>query len=126
MRNIYNIGLAFAILVIFVVVMYFVMNKCNFGDKPFTKTTLFRHLYITYGKSPFFAINSIIFYQYLTLVLACTLQFIDLLNNTNQGSFTGASATGSIVAFIIATIYPLAHFGYLQYKQTDLGAAKRI
>ena len=76
---------------------------------------------VTFVKRPFFVFNSIIFYQFLTLCLACTLQFIDINNNTNQGSFSGINAAGAIVAFIFAIVYPLLHLYYLSHKEDDLG-----
>ena len=74
---------------------------------------------ITFVKRPFFVFNSIVFYQYLTLVLACTLQFTGFMNETNQGSYGGMNSAGAIVAFIIATLYPIFQFYYLRYQWTE-------
>ncbi len=75
---------------------------------------------VTFVRRPYFIFNSIIFYQYLTLVLACGLQFTALSNKTNQGAFSGINAAAAVVAFILATIYPLFHFWYLQRRRTQL------
>lgn len=79
-----------------------------------------RHMKITFAKRPYFVFNSVIFYQYLTLVLACTLQFIDLKTRSNFPGFRGANAAGAIVAFILATVYPIIHYLYLHYKKIDM------
>ena len=85
-----------------------------------------RHMKITFVKRPFFYINSIVFYQYLTLVLVCTFQFLDISNKTNKSAYSGVNAAGAIIAFIIATIYPLFHFFYLNLKATHFGADRKI
>jgi len=69
---------------------------------------------VTFVKRPFFVFNSIVFYQYLTLVLACTLQFTGFLNTTNQGAYGGLNSAAAVVAFVIATIYPMLQFYYLR------------
>lgn len=81
-----------------------------------TTNILFRHLNVTFFKRPFFVFNSIIFYQYLTLVLACSLQFLSLYNQTNQGTYEGLNAAAAVMAFILATLYPIIHFLYLRAK----------
>lgn len=125
MRNIYNIAIAFAILIIYSIVAHYVLKHCNIG-RGYRDSIFFRHMRITFVKRPFFVFNSIIFYQYLTLVLACTLQFLGFMNQTNQGSFGGINAAGAVVAFVIATIYPLFHLYYLRSKQNSLGPQKSI
>jgi hypothetical protein len=72
---------------------------------------------ISFVKRPFFYFNSIIFYQYFTVVLACTLQFLDLTSSTNVQPFITLNAIAAIVAFVFATVYPTVHFIYLKYKQ---------
>jgi len=90
-------------------------NIDRFGlSRDTTSKIFFRHLNVTFNKRPFFVFNSIVFYQYLTLVLACTLQFLSLYNQTNQGSYGDLNAAAAIVAFLLATVYPLIHFFYLR------------
>jgi hypothetical protein len=86
---------------------------------------LWRHLKVTFHRRPFFYFNSVIFYQYLTLILACFLQFT-ANNQTNQGAFSGVSAAAAVVAFILATAYPIVHFIYLRHKHDDLGHNKSV
>ena len=81
---------------------------------------------VTFLKRPFFYFNSIIFYQYLTLVLACTLQFLDLTNRTNQGAYGGVNAAAAVIAFILATAYPCVHLYYLIRKARDFGDERKI
>lgn len=85
-----------------------------------------RHWKITFHRRPYFYFNSIVFYQYLTLVLASMLQFTSISNQTNQGAFNGVSAAAAVIAFIFATIYPLAHFLWLRRKQEYLGRGLHI
>lgn len=54
------------------------------------------------------------------------LQFTSLTNKTDQGSFTGISAAAAVVAFIIGTLYPIAHFMWLRHKQDSLGRLLHI
>lgn len=115
-RNIYNIAIAFLILGVVSIVFNLVLGKCNFSAN-FKDNTFWRHMRVTFVKRPFFVFNSIVFYQYLSLVLACTLQFTAINNHTNQGSFGGINAGGAVIAFIIATAYPLIHFYYLRRKR---------
>jgi hypothetical protein len=122
-RNIYNIAIAFLILGIFSIVAHFVLGRCDFS-RHFKDNVLWRHLRITFVKRPYFIFYSIVYYQYLTLIMACTLQFTGFTNQTNQGVFGGLNSAGAIVAFIFATIFPLAHFYYLQKKRKEMEEAK--
>jgi len=54
------------------------------------------------------------------------LQFLDIDNKTNQGAYGGLNAAGAIVAFIIATAYPIIHFIHLRRKALGLGVDKKI
>lgn len=54
------------------------------------------------------------------------LQFTSLTNKTDQGSFTGISATAAIIAFILGTIYPIVHFLWIRHKQEYLGRLLHI
>jgi hypothetical protein len=117
-RNIYNIAIAFLILGVVSIIFHFVLGKCDFSLN-FRDNIFWRHMRVTFVKRPFFVFNSIVFYQYLSLVLACTLQFTAIKNQTNQGAFGGMNAAGAVIAFIIATIYPLIHFYYLQKKRPE-------
>lgn len=76
-----------------------------------------RHIKVTFHRRPYFYFNSVIFYQYLTLMLACFLQFTSLMNKTDQGAFGGISAAAAIVAFIFGTVYPIFHLFFLRHKQ---------
>lgn len=80
----------------------------------------FRHLKVTFNRRPYFVFNSVIFYQYITICIACTLQFIDLASNTNEDPFRGVNATAAIICFVLATAYPLIHFFYMSYKEKDM------
>lgn len=122
-RNVYNIAVAFLILGVISILFNLVLGRCNFS-RNFKDNVLWRHLRVTFVKRPFFVFNSIIFYQYLTLVLACTLQFTGVMNETNQGSYGGVNAAAAVITFIIATIYPLVHFYYLQKRRADMEDAK--
>ncbi len=105
------------IFIVLMIVANLVLGKCNFS-RNFKDSVLWRHLRITFVKRPFFVLNSIIFYQYLSLVLACTLQFTGFMNKTNVGAFGGINAAGAVIAFILATIYPLFQFYFLQRKRS--------
>ena len=85
-----------------------------------------RHLRVTFIKRPFFYFNSVIFYQYLTTVLACKLPFLDLTNRTNQGAYGGVNAAAAVIAFILATVYPYVMLWYLGKKDTDFGEERKI
>ena len=85
-----------------------------------------RHLKVTFHRRPFFYFNSVVFYQYLTLMLACFLQFTSLQNKTAQGSFGSVSATAAVVVFALGTAYPIFHFLWLRYKQQNIGHNKSI
>lgn len=100
-----------------------VLGRCNFS-RNFKDSVLWRHLRITFVKRPFFVFSSIVFYQYLSLVLACTLQFTGFMNKTNKGVFGGLNAAGAVVAFIIATVYPLVQFLYLQKRRQSMQDAR--
>lgn len=118
-RNIYNIAVAFLILGIVAIVMNLLLGKCDVS-RNFKDNIFWRHMRVTFVKRPFFVLNSILFYQYLSLVIACALQFTALKNSTNQGAFGGLNAAGAVVAFILATIYPLFHLYYLRRQQASL------
>lgn len=118
-RNIYNIAIAFLILGIVAIVFNLLLGRCDIS-RNWKDNTFWRHMRVTFVRRPYFIFNSIIFYQYLTLVLACGLQFTALSNKTNQGAFSGINAAAAVVAFILATIYPLFHFWYLQRRRTQL------
>lgn len=75
---------------------------------------------VTFYRRPYFVFNSVVFYQYVTVCIACTLQFIDLSSSINSDPFTGINAAAAIIAFILATAYPLIHFFYLSYKEKDM------
>lgn len=77
-RHIYNVGVAFAILLFVYIVFHFVMKRFNKSN-----LTFFRHMRTVFTHRPLFYFNSIIFYQYFTVVLACCLQFLDLKTRTN-------------------------------------------
>ena len=81
-RNIYNVGFAFAILLVFFVVAHFYFRKQKLirdGSSDQRFLSIFkRHMKVTFYYRPAFYINSIFYYQYFTVVLACCLQFIDL------------------------------------------------
>jgi hypothetical protein len=87
---------------------------------------MYRHLKVTFHKRPFFVFNSLVFYQYLTLVLACCLQFLSLTNATNQGAFGSLNAAAAVVAFMLATAYPIVHFLYLRRKYLAMMPAMKI
>jgi hypothetical protein len=118
-RNIYNIAIAFLILGVVAIVFYLLLGRCNIS-RNFKDNIFWRHMRVTFVKRPFFVFNSIVFYQYLSLVLACTLQFTAIRNQTNQGAFAGLNAAGAVVAFILATLYPLLHLYYLQRRRGQL------
>lgn len=75
---------------------------------------------VTFYRRPFFVFNSVIFYQYITVCIACTLQFIDLFTRTVQETFRGINAAAAIICFVLATAYPLVSFFYLSYKEKDM------
>jgi hypothetical protein len=85
-----------------------------------------RHWKVTFHRRPYFYVNSIIFYQYLTLVLACMLQFTNISNQTQQGAFSGITGAAAVAAFILATAYPLIHFLWLRHKQNALGRGLQV
>ena len=118
-RNIYNIGIVFAGLVIYLGVMH-VLTKKFITRRMANTSVVYRHLKVTFHRRVYFYFNSIVFYQYLTLVLACCLQFTDLTSSTNQGAFSTLSAIAAILAFVLATLYPLFHFFYLRYKKSSM------
>ena len=115
-RNIYNIGVAFAIFLVYLIAMHFLTKQC-ISRRMANSNLILRHFKITFHRRPFFYFNSIIFYQYLTLILACFLQFTALSNQTNQGSFSGVTAAAAIVAFVLATAYPIFQLLWLRHKQ---------
>jgi hypothetical protein len=100
--------------------MYFIFGGSVDFSRRFTSNKFIRHMKITFYRKVYFVFNSIIFYQYLTVCLACTLQFIDLSNNTHQQPFTGINAAAAVIAFVLATLYPLSHFFYMSYKEKDM------
>lgn len=118
-RNIYNIAIAFLILGVVAIVFNLLFGKCDI-TRNYKENTFFRHMRVTFVKRPFFVFNSIVFYQYLSLVLACTLQFTAISNETNQGAFGGVNAAAAVIAFIVATLYPLVHFYYLNRRRNQL------
>lgn len=69
---------------------------------------------------PLFYFNSIIFYQYFTVVLACCLQFLDLKTRTNEPGFAGVNAAACIIAFIFATLYPILFHLLLHRKRNNV------
>jgi len=89
-------------------------------------STIMRHLKVTFHRRPFFYFNSIVFYQYLTLILACCLQFTDISNATDQGAFNVISATAAVIAFILGTGYPIFHFFWLRHKKHSLTANLQV
>jgi hypothetical protein len=97
--------------------MYFIFSRKTITS---TSNKLIRHLKLTFYRRPYFVLNSVLFYQYLTTVLACTLQFIDLTSRTNEDPFRGINAAATIITFVLATAYPIVHFFYLSYKEKDL------
>ena len=118
-RNIYNIGVVFAILMVYLLVMHIICKK--FITRRMANTsTIMRHLKVTFHRRVYFYFNSVVFYQYLTLILACCLQFTDLTNSTEQGTFTSISAAAAILAFILGTLYPLFHFFWLRHRKASL------
>ena len=119
LRNIYNIALAFLILVVVAIVLNLLFGKCDI-TRNYRDNIFFRHMRITFVKRPFFIFNSIVFYQYLSLVLACGLQFTAIDNQTNQGAYSGVNAAAAVIAFIIATLYPLVSFYYLNRRRNQL------
>ena len=119
LRNIYNIALAFLILVVVAIVLNILFGKCDI-TRNYKDNIFFRHMRITFVKRPFFIFNSIVFYQYLSLVLACGLQFTAIHNQTNQGAYSGVNAAAAVIAFIIATLYPLVSFYYLNRRRNQL------
>ena len=80
-----------------------------------------RHFKVSFALTKFFYWNSLIFYQYFTVVLACFLQFLDL-NGSHKSTeaFSTVSAISAFVAFLFVTIYPIINFVYLRGKKTDL------
>jgi len=79
-----------------------------------------RHFKVTFHRRPYFYFNSLVFYQFLTLVLACTLQFTDSDTSTEQGAFGGVSMAAAVIAFVFATLYPLFHLFWMRHKREDL------
>lgn len=77
-RHIYNVGTAFAILIF----VYFVF-KFIFGRFKKSENLFIRHMRNTFVYRTLWFFNSIIFYQYFTVVLACFMQFLDLKTRTN-------------------------------------------
>lgn len=98
----------------FALVVYLVFRLGKAGRESNNK--FIRHMKITFYRRPFFVFNSVIFYQYITVCIACTLQFIDLSSNTNVNPFRGINAAATVICFVLATVYPLVHFFYLSYK----------
>lgn len=123
LRNVYNIAVAFVVLMVFAVIAHLVLGRCGFS-RNFKDNVLWRHLRVTFVKRPYFVFNSVVFYQYGTLLIAATLQFTGFTNKTAQGSFGGLNSAGAIVAFILATVYPLVQFYYLRRKRARMGEAK--
>ena len=80
-----------------------------------------KHFKITFSETPYFYWNSVVYYQYFTVVLACCLQFMDLRprNHTNS-SFPDVNAAAAVIAFILATIYPWIHFFYMRSRKAEL------
>ena len=112
-RNIYSIAVAFLILIVVYVVFYLI-----FRIKTISDDSIFRHFRITFVLRPFFYWNSVVFYQYFTLVLACCFQFMDLASRGNVAEgFIGVNAAAAIIAFIFATAYPIIHFFVLRKKK---------
>ena len=113
-RNIYSVGLAFLILVVVYVIGFLVFRNRLVKEDEF----VLKHFKITYSETPYFYFNSIIFYQYFTVVLACCFQFMDLRprNNTNS-AFPDVNAAAAVIAFILATIYPWFHFFYMRSRK---------
>lgn len=108
--------MAFAVFVVYLAIMHIITKKYITREMT-ERNNIYRHLKVTFHRRPYFYLNSIFFYQYLTLILACMLQFTSLTNKTDQGSFSGISAAAAIVAFIIGTLYPILHFLWLRHKQ---------
>ena len=125
-RNIYNVGFAAAIILfVYVVIhLFFVFKKKSIRQEDETKNCLkifYRHMKITFYERPLFYFNSVIFYQYFTVMLACCFQFIDLFTNTTgYKAFAGVNAAACIIAFVLATLYPLLFHLYLLWKRRDL------
>lgn len=109
-RHIYNVGVAFAILAVIYLIFHFVLRNNK------SENTVIRHFRYTFAHRPIFYFNSIIFYQYFTVVIACCLQFLDLKTHTNEPRFAGVNAAACIIAFIFATLYPLI-FHYFLNRQ---------
>ena len=80
-RNIYNVGVAFAILTVVFIVFHIVFRKIKSIKN--NANVWIQHMRNTFVHRPLFYFNSIIFYQYFTVVLACCLQFLDLKTHTN-------------------------------------------
>lgn len=121
-RNIYNVGLAFAILILAYVVLHFIFKRFRNPDHIFV-----RHMRNTFVHRPLFYFNSVIFYQYFTVVIACFLQFLDLRTRTNESTFAGVNAAACIIAFILATLYPIVFHIVLHKKRgTVLGLLRTI
>jgi hypothetical protein len=105
--------------VVVAIVLNILFGKCDI-TRNYKDNIFFRHMRITFVKRPFFIFNSIVFYQYLSLVLACGLQFTAIHNQTNQGAYSGVNAAAAVIAFIIATLYPLVSFYYLNRRRNQL------
>lgn len=80
LRNIYNVAVIFAGLMLYLLFMNLLTGRIS--RESTLSSNLMRHLKVTFHRRPFFYFNSIVFYQYLTLVFACVLQFTDLTNST--------------------------------------------
>ena len=113
-RNIYSIGVACLILIVVYVVGFFIFRNRVVDEE----SSIMKHLKITFCLTKYFYWNSVIFYQYFTVVVACCLQFLDLRSRLfSTSAFAGINAAASIIAFILATGYPIFHFIYLRKKK---------
>jgi hypothetical protein len=130
-RNIYNVGLAFAILLVVFLVFNIVLRIISSSDSTFIKNlgnhTFVRHLKITFINRPVFYFNSIIFYQYFTVILACCFQFLDLKTRTNEKIFGSVNAAACLIAFILLTLYPIVlHIFLHQQRKISLDLLRTI
>jgi hypothetical protein len=83
-RHIYSVGVAALVFILAYVVLHLVIKK-QITDN--TENKFFRHLKIIFVKRKYFFFHSFLFYQYFTVCLACTLQFLDLTSRADISAF---------------------------------------
>ena len=80
-----------------------------------------RHFKISFGLTTYFYWNSIIFYQYFTVVIACFLQFLDLnASHSSTSAFSTISSISAFIAFLFVTVYPIVNFMFMRSRKTSL------